>query len=356
MAQKSNTVITITELSRQLGLSIATISSVLNNRHKERRISEKTVKIVQDAAKQIGYFPNISARRLRTYGSANHPVIIAIISSYEAPLPLISVTMSALQKVIREKPFEHLNYTTTVDMFEAGKLSALPGLMDGSRFNAAIIANTIPEDDAFLARRQLQFPTVFIGRDIPNYSSVRDLADMTGKQAADILFSAQSKHMAILRAELMTQTTLARLDGFIEDASRHLGTTPEQIVCKGFREKDGYEAMRAYLRGGGQLDGLYAIMDSLAVGAYHAIKEHGLRIPDDVAVIGTGDYSVAPYLDPPLSTFTRSQYNMHEEAARLLLRQLNGEITQPTQIVVPVIPVLRESTRRGSLAHVPVGS
>ncbi len=352
---QNNSPVTITELSQQLGVSIATISSVLNNKYIERRISPKTVQMVQEAAKKIGYMPNISARRLRTYGSANHPIIVAILSSYEAPLPLISTTLSAMLKLVKLKPFEHLNLTTTVDMFKAGELSALPGLLDGSRFNAVIIANTLPEDDAFLIEHHLPIPTVFIGRDIPNYSSVRDLADMTGKQAADILFSTESRKMVILRAELMTQTTQARLDGFLEDAGRLVGHEPQQVVCQGFSEKEGFEAVRSFLKNGGRLDGLYAITDSLAIGAYHALKQHGLRIPDDVTVIGTGDYSVAPYLDPPLSTFTRSQYNMHEEAVRLLLRHLTGEIKHPTQIVVPVIPVLRESTRRGSLAHLQLG-
>lgn len=344
--------VTIIELSKELGLSIATISSVLNNRYKERRIPETTVKQVQQAAKKIGYLPNISARRLRTFGSENHPLTIAIITSFQAPLPLISVTITALQKVSREPAFSKLNYTIAVDMFQAGEISKLPGLLDGSRFNAAIIANTIQDDDTFIAEHLLQTPVVFIGRDIPNYSSVRDLADMTGKQAADILFSSGSRKMAILRANPLTQTTQARQKGFAEDAEKLSGSKPIDIIAKGFREKDGYEAMHQFLMSGGQIDGLYAIMDSLAVGAYHAIKEHDLKIPDDIAVIGTGDYTVAPYLDPPLSTFTSSQYNMHEEAARLLFKQLIGQVTQPTQIVVPVIPVLRESTRRGNIAHI----
>ena len=92
-------------------------------------------------------------------------------------------------------------------------------------------------------------------------------------------------------------------------------------------------------------------MDTLAVGAYHAIKESGLRIPQDIAVIGTGDLPIVSYLDPPLSTFTRSQDSMQEEAVRLLLGHLIGEIRRPTQILIPVLPVLRLSTQRGQLVN-----
>jgi LacI family transcriptional regulator len=348
---KSQHQITIVQLSKELGLSIATISSVLNNRHIERRISPKTVKRVQEAARKIGYFPNISARQLRAYRSENHPLTIAIITSFQAPLPLISVAISALENVAQELEFKDIRYILTVDMFEAGQLRKLPGLLDGSRFNAAIIANTIPEDDKFLAENILTTPTVFIGRDIPNYFSVRELSDMAGKQAADILFASGSSKPAILMASMLTQTTKARLKGFLEDSEKLSGLVPQEIIAEGFREKDGYEAMRQFLEAGKSIDGLYTITDSLAVGAYHAIKEQKLKIPDDVSVISTGDNPVAPYMDPPLSTFTRSQVNMHEEAARLLLRQITGDVTQPTQIVVPVIPVLRKSTRRGSITH-----
>ena len=64
-------------------------------------------------------------------------------------------------------------------------------------------------------------------------------------------------------------------------------------------------------------------MDPLAVGAYHAIKDAGLAIPGDVAVIGTGDYAIAPHLDPPLSTFTRSQAKCTRRQFDLL-RHLTG--------------------------------
>lgn len=347
MAKESKQCVTITELSKQLNLSIATISSVLNNRYADRRISEKTVMRVQQAAREYRYLPNISARRLRTLGANNQLVTIAILTSLEAPLPLISSTMAAIQTVAQEPAFQNIKYSITVDMFQAGKLKHLHGLMDGSRFNAAIIANTIPQDDQFMTDHPIQTPIVFIGRNIPNYSSVREMADITGKKAADILVAAECRNLAILRANLMTQITQARLNGFLENALQLTGALPAEITANGFSEKDGYLAMRQFFTTDRKIDGLYVITDSLAVGAYHAIKEKGLKIPQDIAVIGTGDNTVAPFLDPPLSTFNRSLINLHEEAVRLLFRHISGQIIQPTQIVVPVVPVLRDSTRRG---------
>jgi len=339
--------LTITKLSKRLGVSIATISAVLNNRHKERRIAPHTVERIQQAVQQSGYRPNISARRLRSRHINN--MVIAIITSFEAPLPVISTTLSALQKVTAEKAYKNISVTVTMDMFHAGQIKNLQGLLDGSRFNGAIIANTIPADDQFFSHFKLPMPVVFIGREIPNYSSVRELNTQTGKKAADILFASGSQKPVVIHGKMMTQTTQGRVQGFIDTVTQISGQVPNVIIADNLREKDGYDALLKYITENHHLDGLFSVTDSLAVGAYAAFKKKGIRIPDDVTVIGTGDYSVSEYLDPPLSTFIRSIDTLHEEAIRLLLRLLTGEITQPTQIVIPVIPVLRESTKRGSL-------
>lgn len=349
MFSQNDKPITITALANQIGVSVATVSSVLNNRHKQRRISPETVRKVQQAAAEAGYLPNVSARRLRS--GLHRYLILAVITSYEAPLHLVSASIATLHRLVRQESYRNIQSTITVEMFDAGKLSDLPGLLDGSRFNGAIISNTVPEDDAFLAKSQFSIPVVLIGRDIPNYSSVRDLPEKTGQQAATILASAESTRLAILHPKLLTQTTSSRLQGFCGKA-QSLGMMETcKIVSEGLDEQEGYRAMKGFLANGRGIDGLYAVTDSLAVGAYRALKESGLRIPRDVAVIGTGDSSIAPYLDPPLSTFTQQQCNLHEEAGRLLLGHLTGEIRAKTHILIPVTPVLRESTQRGQLVN-----
>ena len=341
--------ITIGMLAKRIGVSVATVSSVLNNRYKQRRISPDTVQKVQKAAVEAGYLPNISARRLRT-GYSNQGLVLAAVTSYQAPLPLISRSISALHRLASEDKYQNIHSTITVEMFDVGKLAELPGLLDGSRLNGAIIANTAAEDDAFLATNQSSIPIVLIGRDIPDYSSVRELPEKSGQQAADILVSTNSRNPAILHARLLTQTTSGRIKAFSDRINAIVMKEPVKIVAEGYGEQEGYRALRSCLSQGHKIDGLYCVLDSLAVGAYCALKGNGLRIPQDIAVIGTGDYPVAAYLDPPLSTFTRSQYSLHEEAARLLLGHLTGEIKTRTQILIPTMPVLRQSTNRAELA------
>ena len=235
--------ITIAMLAHRIGVSVATVSSVLNNRYKQRRISPKTVRKVQEAAVEAGYLPNVAARRLRS-GYSNQYLVLAAITSYQAPLPLVSGTITALHRLLSEEKYRNIHSMVTVEMFDAGKLSELPGLLDGSRFNGAIIANTIAEDDTFLATNQFSIPVVLMGRNIPNYSSVRASAEKTGQQAADILISAESRQPAVLYAKLLTQTTSGRLKGFTKRISELLGKEPVEMVADGFGEKDGYKAVQ----------------------------------------------------------------------------------------------------------------
>src|SRR5580698_7250603 len=77
-------------IAKAAGVSIGSVSSVLNNRHVERRISAATVQKIREASSRLGYLPNISARRLRSGTSTKNHVVLALVTSFEAPIPLIN--------------------------------------------------------------------------------------------------------------------------------------------------------------------------------------------------------------------------------------------------------------------------
>jgi len=87
--------ITVKNIAEKAGVSIGAVSSVLNNRHVERRISVDTVEKIREAAAKLGYLPNISARRLRSGGGKN-VIALALITSFEAPIPLVNHFIFAL--------------------------------------------------------------------------------------------------------------------------------------------------------------------------------------------------------------------------------------------------------------------
>lgn len=337
--------VTVKSIADYAGVSIGSVSSVLNNHHVERRISLETVEKVRAAAAKLGYLPNISARRLRSKTGTKHNIVIAFITSYEAPLGIVNQFLSALRHAVANGTgfARDVSFSLLIEMFSAGRLREMPGLLTGDYFNAALIANTTPEDDQFLQRAHLPYPVVLVNRVIPGYSSVVE-DPQSGAYSAEVLVKAKRKNLAVLHGSPLTQTTRTRVDSFVTQVTRLLGRTPSELVAETLSEEGGYQAMSRFLARGGELDGLYAATDSMALGAYHALKREGLQIPRDVAVIGVGDYEITPFFDPPLSVIGVSRQQIGDEASELLLRQLNGSSRQPEQIAIPVQTTLREST------------
>jgi LacI family transcriptional regulator len=332
--------VTVNSIAAHAGVSIGSVSSVLNNRQVERRISPETVERVRASAIKLGYLPNISARRLRSGGSVKNTIVLALVTSFEAPIPLVKHFIAALQKAVAAGS-DH-SFSLLIEMFPAGRLSEMPGLLTGDHFNAALIMNTTAADDAFLTRLHLPYPAVLVNRAIPGHASVVEAT--TGSRPAEIFFRGKRRRLAVLHGSPLTQITSARVDAFMRRSAQLAGSAPAEVIAESLSETAGYEALLAFLKAGGKCDGLYAVSDALALGAYRAIKERGLSIPGDVAVIGVGDYDIAPFFDPPLSCVGVSHQELAEQASTLLLQQLTRGAETGRTISVPLVETLRASS------------
>lgn len=337
--------VTVETIARHAGVSIGAVSSVLNNRHQERRISDGTVRRIQKAVIDLGYLPNISARRLRSKPGMRNSLVLGLVTSFEAPIPLINHFISALRSATarQQGPLADSTVLVTVEMFSAGRLSELPGILTGDHFNAAIILNTTAADDHFLETSQLPFSTVLVNRSIPGYASVFESRE-AGARAATVLAEAGRRNLAVLHGTPITQVTGARVESFLRGACACGNRQPHEVVTDNLSERGGYEAMRRFLSQGGRLDGLYAVSDALALGAYQALKEFNRRIPRQVAVVGVGDYEIAPYFDPPLSAVGVSHRDMADKASELLLAGLVAPQDERPQLALPIVENLRQSS------------
>jgi LacI family transcriptional regulator len=342
---KSNNM-TIIEFSRNIGLSTATISSVLNNQYKERGISEQTVELVRVQARKYGYRPNLAAKKLRVRNGKLRSFEVAVVTSLEVPMQFTLGLMQAVEKVSSQDKYKDYSFSTQVVMYHAGKIFELAGMLDESRFNGAIILNTTPADDQFFMENDISYPIVFLGRYLPKYNCVTVDVHMAGKMAADVLLdNCHCVNPVVLIPDLLTQATNGRLEGFKKECSEK-NVQCNVITAKGFLEAAGFKAITEYISNEGKIDGLYSVFETLAIGAYHAIKKSGLKIPQDVAVIETGETSICEYMDPPMSSFGQSEINMNETAVEMLLDQLLGNNERVVNRILPSIPVLRESTNR----------
>jgi LacI family transcriptional regulator len=338
--------VTIYEIAKHVGVSPAAVSSTLANRHVERRLATETVRRIREAAAELGYVPNMAGRRLRAHKSATRQFDLAIVTSFEAPLPLVGQALRALQNAVDIQTDETTRYAVSIEMFHAGRLSEKPALLDANRYHGVIITNTLPKDDAFLSEARLPYPVVVLGRRNPRYCCVLEAPDFVGRRSAEVLLEARCKRLAILHGRQLTHTTADRLTAFKRAVRERTGEDPVEIVSTGLLPHDGAAALEAFFGKGGGCDGLFCVNDSLAAGAYQAIKVSGRKIPDDVAVVGVGDYELAEYLDPALTTVAGANDAMVAEAVPLLFRLLRGEENVPAEVLVVPPIFLRGSTQR----------
>jgi len=337
---KKNGKVTIKSIAEYCGVSVCTVSTVLQNRYKKRRITMPTVEKIRKAALELGYFPDIRARSLRIGDSEKMPLILALLTSYEAPLNITNHFLYSLRDAVKNNESLNARYdiSISIEMFPAGRLSEMASIVSGNCFNAAIITNTTAEDDEFLKNNRLPFPVVLIDREIEGYTGVI-ASDTLARSAVSVLKSAGRKRLGILCGTPLTQSTRRRLANFCESKDCEVF----KISASGLSEGAGYMAMRQFFALGGKIDGLYTVSDSLAMGAYLAIKNSGFKIPSDISVVGTGDYSYSEYFDPPLTTVGAKYSEFSDTASALLLSMISAGVKNPRNVSIGELKVIRDS-------------
>lgn len=336
--------VTIYQIAAHVGVSPAAVSSVFSNRYVERRLAPATVEKIRAAALALGYVPNMAGRRLRSRRSATIQYDLAILTSFEAPLPLVSQALKQLQKAVDTKGGDDTRYSVVIEMFHAGRIKEKPGLLETDRYHGVIISNTLPEDDAFLLATKLPYPSVILGRRLPGYCCVLETPDFVGRRAAEVLLDAGCSKPAVFFGRQLTQSTSGRVAAFVRTVKERLGREPSKITSEGLLSSQASAALERFLAKGGRCDGLFTVTDSLAVGAYQAIKKTGMRVASDVAIVGVGDHELAEFFDPPLTTVAGANDAMVAEAVPLLFRLLKGEADLPREVLVVPPVFLREST------------
>ena len=335
---------TVHTIAKHVGVSPAAVSTVLANRHEERRLAPATVERIRAAVRELGYVPNIAARRLRVHDPEVHHIDLGILTTFEAPLFLVSRALRQVQRMADARTGPGRKFSVSIAMYHAGRLREMSGLLNASRFNGVIITNTLPEDDAFLAATVLPYAVVVLGRSIPDYFCVLETPGESGRRAAEILLALKRERFVVLTPALLTQSTAERADAFCATVRARAGRDPVRVTAAGFVPASGAEALRAHLAAGRRCDALYAVTDSLALGAYQAIKDGNRKIPRDIAVVGVGDHEHADFFDPPLTCVGPANDAVVEQAVTLLFHRMNHRRVKPAELHVPPSVVMRGST------------
>ena len=217
--------------------------------------------------------------------------------------------------------------------------------IDTVQAHAAIITNTTIQDDEYLQNSSFPFPIVMIGRDLPGYTGVLIDQEDAGRKAANLLASSGCKKIVLMVPKVKKQVINRRIKGFKDQLGSIGGVQLYELPYQELTEDSGFKTVNKFIKNGGEIDGIFALYDILAVGIYQALYQNNKKIPEDVSVLGFEGVSFAPYLIPPLTTFNIHHSSYYREAMDSLLKVVFGEIRTEVTKYFKVDLVLRKSIK-----------
>jgi DNA-binding LacI/PurR family transcriptional regulator len=332
---------TLHDVARVAEVSIKTVSNVIND---YPHIRPATKQRVLDAIEQLGYTPNLSARSLRSGRTG-----VIGLALPELSLSYFAELADAVIKAADRRGVTVLIEQTGGERRREIELLSSPRrqLTDGLLFSPLGMNN----DDGHLLN--VGYPLVLLGERI--FGGPTDHVTMKNVDAAiaatEHLLEGGRKRIAVVGVhdgEVIGSAGL-RLRGYRE-ALEAAGVPFDPALLAyttTWHRSNGATAMREFLATGVQFDAVFALNDTLALGAMRVLQEAGYRIPADVAVIGFDDLDEAQYSLPALTTIDPGRDEIADTAVRVLLERIAGtdSETLPREILTPYRVVDRESTR-----------
>jgi LacI family transcriptional regulator len=331
------------DIARDLGVSVVTVSKVLRN-HQD--ISDETRQRVLKRMKELDYQPNLAARALVTGRTFTIGLVVP-----DLVHPFFSEVAKGLSIALRNRSYGLLISSSEenpeLEREEIDRLLA-------RRVDALIIASTQWTVESFRHIEERKRPYVLIDRcfaGLPaNFVGVDD--ELVGSLATEHLISMGCRRIAHVRG-LEISTALGRLAGYRQALARHGFEVPTDYIQTASRSDDagdisGHDAMLRLLSLEPRPDGVFCFNDPTAMGVLKAILDSGLRVPQDIAVIGCGNVRNSELLRVPLSSVDQDSAGIGRQAATLALSlvESKGERPRPQTILLSPRLVARESTRR----------
>lgn len=338
-AQRSRT--RLKDIARQLGVTEAAVSKALN---KASDISPDLQQRVLKCAREMNYLPNAAARGLamrRTY--AVGLVLPDLMASFFAEIAMGAARL--LQPRGYTLMLANSEENAEMERKEVEQLLA-------RRVDGLILASASKRGDTGLFKRirRSHTPLVLVDREFPGYAA--DFAGVdnveVGRLATAHLAGLGCRRIAHLACERLS-TGPARRQGY-QRALEDFGLTakPGLIVEAENSDEGGYSAAQQVLDSGNVPDGIFCFSDLVAAGAEQAALEAGMRIPEDVSVIGAGNIRYSNHFRVPLSTVDMSSAAVGGQAAAYLLQRIEGQGPRDAQSFrAPLRVLARNSTRPG---------
>ena len=331
----------IKDIAEQLGVSMASVSRALNDKP---GVADDLRRRVLELAAELDFTPNMAARSLN---NARTGAVAFVVHQHGFPLasdPFYFVILRAVERALSKHGYHVM--LATVAAQEDGHTEELR-LLRERRVDGVILAG--PDLNASLALSAIQrgLPVVLVDNALERTPSDCVICDNRdgARAAVEHLLSHGHERIAFVGGPTAWLSTRERQAGY-EDAMREARLQTAIIHEQATTIATGLAAGRKLLDGPDAPErptAVFAVNDAMALGVIRAARELGLRVPDDVAVVGFDDIEMAEVADPPLTTVRIAKELMGELAARQLLELIHTERQLPVKSVVATTLVVRMS-------------
>jgi LacI family transcriptional regulator len=330
----------ITDLAKELHLSVATISKALKDSHE---ISPETKQRVLALAKKLNYTPNPYASSLRKRSSKTIAVVLPEVAD-----SFFSLAINGIESIAQEKGFHVLIYLTHENLFK--EQSILKDFQNGRVDGVLMSVSSETESHQHITDLcNKEMPLVFFDRVCEDINTAKVLTNdfESGYKATQHLLEKGCHRIAFLSMGKNLCIINDRLEGFkkaISDAGDDI--KKHFILNCSADEVQSAKLIKKLLSGNNKPDGIIGSVEKLATASYTVCKELGLSIPGDVKVVAFSNLQIASLLNPSMTTVTQPAFEMGKAAATLLFKSLEKARfnLKEERVVIASLLIERDST------------
>jgi DNA-binding LacI/PurR family transcriptional regulator len=339
---------TSADVANAAGVSRTTVSFVLNGRE-DVKIPLETRERVLAAAERLGYHPHAPARQLAGGRSRIVALVLRQTPEQVAGDAVLAETLRGFASAARAEGFRVM----VEPLPPEGPHSTYSDLLRAQHADGLVVSGPRIDDPSLLELLRDGFPIVLQGS-LPDVAAPSvDVDNVAGARGAveHLLALGHRRIACITNAPLVYTAARDRLAGYHEAlASAGVGADPALVAEGAFDAASGHTAM-AGLIATTTFDAVFAASDVIALGAIGAMREAGLRVPDDISIVGFDDIPLAGYFDPPLTTVHLPAFELGQAAGRSLIDRINDR-SVPERTLLPTELVVRSSTRHATEARI----
>lgn len=332
--------VNLKRLAKELNLAVSTVSRALSDSYD---ISVETKEKVLSLAKKLNYHPNPYARSLRKRNSNTIAIVIPEIANN-----FFSLAINGIEEIAQARGYHVLIYLTHENPEK--EAAFIRHLMSG-RVDGILMSLSSGTDNIAHIRelKENNIPIVFFDRICEDIETVKVTTNdyESGYRATEHLIEKGCRNIGYLALSKNLSIGQRRVEGYTEALKNYQIPVREDYIVHCENNEGNYEKIKKLLSSGERPDGVFASVELLAIQCYEVCKELGIRIPEDIKVVGFSNLRTASLLNPSLTTVTQPAFDIGKEAATALFRALGKKAAEleDKKIILSSVLIERDSTR-----------